>query len=306
MSEQHSSKTYLRTEAHMGTAVSVQVVGHGASQRARRTRDHAMQRAFDWFARVEAVCSRFDGTSELRRVSDTVGIAVPVSEMLFETVQFALAVADATDGAFDPTVGHRMEARGFNRHHRTGEISYPLISPSDDINFRDVELDVHARTITLHRALRLDLGAVAKGLAIDMAARELAPLSDFCINAGGDVLVSGTNANQASWTVGIRHPRDHDVMIETISLSHAAVCTSGDYERGRHILDARTDRDEHNIVSATVIAPSAMVADALATAALVLGTDAGVELLHAQDVRGLLISSTLERFATHDWQSALA
>src|SRR6187455_1916167 len=113
-----------------------------------------------WFERVESVCSRFIAESELRQLSTRIGEAVVASDMLFEVVQFALAVADATGGKFDPTVGHRMEARGFNRSHRTGDVVSAMINAPTDISYRDVSLDANARTITLHRALVLDLGAV--------------------------------------------------------------------------------------------------------------------------------------------------
>ena len=86
--------------------------------------------------------------------------------------------------------------------------------------------------MTLHRPLLLDLGAVAKGLAIDMAARELQPFENFAIDAGGDLYFGGCNAAGEPWSVGIRHPRG-DGLLDTLRVSDAAVCTSGDYER-RH------------------------------------------------------------------------
>src|SRR5262249_32744131 len=166
----------------------------------------------------------------------------------------------------------------------------------------------NAMTITLHRPLHLDLGAVAKGLAIDMAARELGPLGNFAINAGGDVFVSGLNAAHDTWSIGIRHPRDERSLITTIRGTNVAVCTSGDYERKspidpgvHHILDARTGESASEIASVTVIAPVAMVADGLATAAFVLGPDEGLALLERQGVDGLAVTTALERFETSGW-----
>ena len=115
-----------------------------------------------------------------------------------------------------------------------------------------MRLDPHRKTITLLRPLLLDLGAVAKGLAIDMAARELRPFAHFAINAGGDVYVGGRNAQGAPWSVGIRHPRVPGALFDTLRVSDCAVCTSGDYERrcpaeidaaagGHHILDPQLD-----------------------------------------------------------------
>src|SRR6202012_896059 len=108
----------------------------------------------------EVHCSRFDAASELRQL--TIGRRTPASVILFEAVSFALMVAEETDGAFDPTVGGRMVARGFKRHYLTHEITDALES-GDGVSFRDVEINAHDRTILLRRPLTLDLGAVAKG-----------------------------------------------------------------------------------------------------------------------------------------------
>jgi thiamine biosynthesis lipoprotein len=161
----------------------------------------------------------------------------------------------------------------------------------------------------------LDLGAVAKGLAIDMAARALESLGDYAIDAGGDLFVAGRNEAGELWSVGIRHPRLHDRMIETMRVSDCAVCTSGDYERRgtsgeAHIVDPRSGSTgleagrSDSIASVTVIAKSAMLADALATAAFVLGLDEGLRLLERAGVAGVLYSTSLERRATQDFPGA--
>ena len=127
----------------------------------------AAERAFDWFREIEDCCSRFDPRSELSRLCVTVGVEVPVSPILYQAVQFALAIAHETGGAFDPTVGAAIEARGFNRNYLTGEVARNASARgrSGGANYRDVRLDSGSKTITLLRPLLLDLGAVAKGLA---------------------------------------------------------------------------------------------------------------------------------------------
>lgn len=297
------SELLVRTVPMMGTVVTIQVVGHDANQAERDERGAAVARAGEWFAQVEACCTRFDAASELRRLCARVGERVPVSEMLFEPLRFALAVASETDGAFDPTVGGRMESRGFDREHRTGAAARTVGTPAANASWRDVQLDQASRTVTIGRPLTLDLGAVAKGLAIDLAVRELQPFEHFAVDAGGDLYLGGRNADGEPWAVGIRHPRAGHGVIETIRVSNAAVCTSGDYERpgvandgGHHIIDARTGSSAAALASATVVAPTAMVADALATAAFVLGARGGVELLERNGVDGLLFSPSLERF----------
>jgi thiamine biosynthesis lipoprotein len=277
----------------MGTLVTIHIV-HDILRESRDA-DAAITRAFGWFHEIEARCSRFDEKSELRRL--IVGSAIEVSPILFEAIRFSLMVAEESGGAFDPTVGQRMVARGFNREHRVDVIE-------DTVSYRDVRIDAGRRTITLLRPLTLDLGAVAKGLAVDAAARELKAFQDFAIDAGGDLYLGGSNERGEPWSVGIRHPREDDAVIATLRVSNQAVCTSGDYERRtpdgaeHHIVDPRTGTSPDSVISATVVAPGAMLADALATAAFVLGPREGVEFLTRSGVDGLIVTSDLKRYET--------
>lgn len=283
----------------MGTIVTVDVV---AAIDDDADCDARMTRALGWFETVERACSRFDPASELRQLSAAPGTAVSVGPILFEAVRFAVAVAHESGGAFDPTIGVAMEVLGFDREYRSGERARSGVADVPAVSYRDVEIDGEARTITLHAPLVLDLGAVAKGLAIDMAARELAPLRDFMIDAGGDLYAGGCNARGKTWSIGIRHPRRDGEWIETVTAMDCAVCTSGDYERatanGHHLIDPVTREPAATLASATVIAPTAMVADALATAAFVLGPKDGLRLLERQGVEGLLLTPALDRHAT--------
>jgi len=282
----------------MGTIVSIQVVSGSCDA------EGAIGDAFAWFHEIEARCTRFDEQSELMQLCARVGEAVPASAILFEAVQFAMAVAEETDGAFDPTVGHRIAARGFDREHRTGRILASAVPVSERPTWRDVHLDPDRRTIMLRCPMILDLGAVAKGLAVDAAARELASFRDFAIDAGGDLYLGGLNPLGEPWTVGIRHPRRHGELIDTLRVSNQAVCTSGDYERGPHILDPRTEGTAQSVASATVVAGGAMLADALATAAFVLGPRDGIELLTRMGVDGLIVTPGMERYETRGVRGA--
>jgi len=264
-------------------------------------------RALDWFDRVERTCSRFDPDSELNRLTAHVGEPVPVSDILFEAVRFAVAVAEASNGAFDPTVGHALAGAGFDREHRTGR-RIAAQAADDRASYRDIETDQHEKTLTLGKPLSLDLGGVAKGLAVDLAARALLDdgFENFVIEAGGDLYLAGRNANDEPWSVGIRHPRDSNEIIERLRVSDSAVCTSGDYERiaaaagdiTHHIFDPRTHRSAADVASVTVIAPSAITADALSTAAFVLGPFHGIEFLRDHSVCGFLYTTSLDRFST--------
>jgi thiamine biosynthesis lipoprotein len=302
-----SDSSYVYSTALMGTVVRIEVVGYDANESQKVERQRGVERAIEWFHDIETCCSRFDPKSELRQLTEQVGIAVPASDVLLEIVRFAVALAEETDGAFDPTIGRRMEERGFDREYQTGRVVRTTIDSEDTVSYRDVQIDSTERTITLLRGLVLDLSAVAKGFAVDMAARELANFENFAIDAGGDLYLGGCNARGEPWSVGIRHPRDENMIIDTLRVSNTAVCTSGDYERrspaevgaeGHHIMDARTGESATEAASVTVVAPLAMVADGLATAAFVLGPARGIELLERHGVRGLIVTPSLERYAT--------
>lgn len=319
--------SYVHSFAAMGTVVSIRVVGHGDDPAAAAERKAAVERAAGWFSHVEACCSRFDAQSELRRLSETVGEPVVVSDVLFETVQFALSVSEESGGAFDPTVGAEVEARGFDQDYRSGATVRSAVRGESGVTYRDVILDHASRTITLARPLLLDLSAVAKGLAVDLAARELEPFANFAIDAGGDLYLAGRNDRDEAWAIGIRDPRDGHELVDRLRVSGAAVCTSGDYERpspvgdgSHHIVDPRaatatstaskpkpasSEETDQTASSVTVIAPSAVVADALATAAFVLGPVSGIELLERHGVDGLMLTASGGRFTTSGFVHAL-
>jgi thiamine biosynthesis lipoprotein len=298
-------EVYRRTCVFMGTFVTIEVAGERAGEQYAADTQDLVERGFEWFRQIEERCSRFDERSELMQLTAQAGVPVPVSEILYEAVRFAVAVAEETGGAFDPTVGFQMESKGFNRECRTGKAVRTPLRSSGEVSYRDIRLDPERRAITLARPLILDLGAVAKGLAIDMAARVLQPCASYGIDAGGDLYLGGCRPDGDPWSVGIRHPRQPGALIDAVRVSNRAVCTSGDYERkvsgeggGHHILDPRTGASASDVASVTVVAPSAMLADAVATAAFVLGPADGLRLFDRLGVDGLILTPTLDRFAT--------
>lgn len=115
---------------------------------------------------------------------------------------------------------------------------------------------------------RLDPSGLVKGWAVDRAATLLteAGARRFCVNAGGDVLVRG-----GPWRVGVQHPRERDRVAAVLSLTDAAVATSGAYERGEHIVDPHRRRPPAGTVAVTVLARDLATADAYATAAFAMG-----------------------------------
>lgn len=283
----------------MDTAINIQVVG----DQPRESIEPAVNRAFAWFETVERICTRFDRSSEVMQLLDQVGSPAKISTLLSEVLAFALDLAEQTDGAFDPTIGAVMEQLGFNTHYKTGAIirTGEVTAEAENASYRDVTLDRRAHRVLLRKPLILDLNAVSKGLALDLAARELADFEGACIEAGGDIVVSGHNLAGEVWHIGIQHPRAAGLLAQTLHLTDTAVCTSGDYERrvhvgegdqsSGHILDPRTHRAVADLASVTVVAPTAMAADGLSTAAMVLGRKDGLRFLEEQGVGGLLIAA---------------
>jgi thiamine biosynthesis lipoprotein len=303
---------YQQAGLAMDTVVSLAVVTAGAEAEAKERMAHA----FATFAAVERICSRFDGESEVARLSRTVGVPVPVSSLLFEAIRFAWQVAEATGGAFDPTVGQQLQALGFTHNYLTGERPEAGGDPADagdgadsgaPVSYRDLVLDEVEHTVLLRRPLVIDLGAVAKGLAVDLAARDLAGCEGFVIDAGGDIYAGGCSESGVPWAIGIQDPQRPGGTVTTLRLSDAAVCTSGSYERpspaktgAHHLVDPRTGGSPSDLLSCTVIAPFAMMADAFSTAAFVLGRERGAALLAEAGLRGLFIDRAGVLHATPD------
>lgn len=299
--------TITRSAISMDTVISIKVVSsHPVAEI-----NLSIDRVFEIFRFVEATCSRFDDESELRRLSLKPGKSQKVSPLLFEAIRMAKEIALMTKGAFDPTIGYMMERAGFLQHYITRQAPGP-IEVASDVNYLNLELDEEETTVTLQKPMLLDLGAIAKGLAVDLAKLELVHYEGFIINAGGDLIVSGLNEKQEPWLVGIQHPIDKDRTICSLRVLDMAICTSGSYERSsavkqgiHHLLDPRTDATRNDLLSCTVIAPHAMLADGLSTAAFILGRKQGKELFTEMGFEGLWITSSLETVMTTGMQRYL-
>ncbi len=284
-----------KTKLYMDTVVDINV----ATTKLNEETEAKIDRAFAAFQQVEQACSRFNPESELMMASQRVGKPVKISPFLFEPLKFALEIARLTDGLFDPTVGKIMEENGFNRQYLTGNV---LNSHSAEaVQYHDVELDPQNHTLLLKKSLIIDLGAVAKGFAIDLAASELKEFEGFVVNAGGDLFAGGVNEKGDPWKIGIQHPYQKEQIIEAIDISDAAVCTSGSYERRNamrpdvhHIVNPETKSSPCEWVSSTVIAPFAMMADGFSTVSFLMDKEKAKSFLEELSLTGLLITPELE------------
>jgi thiamine biosynthesis lipoprotein len=201
-----------------------------------------------------------------------IGIDLPVEGI---DVEPAFAWLGEVDAIFS-TYREDSEISRLDR----GELTLAECRPEvDEVLTRCLALERATRGFFSARpAGRLDPSGLVKGWAVAGAAERLAAAGaeSFCINAGGDVLARGRPAPDRRWRVGIRHPLELDRLAAVVAVEDLAVATSGEYERGAHIVDPHTGAPPTGLLSVTVIGPDAATADAYATAAFAMGADGPV------------------------------
>jgi thiamine biosynthesis lipoprotein len=282
----------------MGTLVEITVIGRDADRAEAAIRD-----AFDEMQRVEGCMSRRIPGSDVSRINEWAGIkAVPASADVLRVIRRAEEISRASEGHFDITIGAVLDLWGFedNGHHvpAKGKVSEVL----DGVGYKTIHVDERASTVKLKKKeMRIDLGGIAKGYAVDRAVELLKSRGyrNMIVNAGGDIRVSGRKIH-GPWVIGIQDPRDRSRILATINAEDISVATSGDYERyfvreGKryhHLLNPFTGFPARLCRSVTILAEDALSADGLATAVFVLGPQKGLHLIEAMDgVEGLIISS---------------
>lgn len=229
------------------------------------------------------------------------GECVTLSEAMEDGVRKARELAVRSGQRFNPAIGRLVEAWQFHRDER------PPAPPPDPAslqallaelpNMNDLEQTPAGCWRSNNPALWLDMGAFAKGLAVDRAADALqtSGIDNSIVNAGGDLVVLGSAAGRP-WRVGIRETRGDGVLAVIESQGREAIFTSGDYERAfeweaaryHHILDPATGMPATGTHSVTVIHADAAVADAAATAIFIAGPDAWLNTARQLDVHQVL------------------
>lgn len=280
----------------MGTQFSVQIAEPVTDEQKQ-----SLQAAVDEaIARVERTMSTYLLESELSRfnASDSTDW-FPVSARLCHAVREALRLSELTGGAFDPTVGPLVNLWGFGPE--PVEIRPPaeaeIEATQARVGYDRLHADCDRPAIRKETPdLFVDLSAYAKGLAVDGVAELLAAdgFRNYVVEIGGELRISGRNAREEPWAVAIETPEPGRSRVHRIvAISDKAVATSGDYrnffeyegERYSHVIDARSGRPPtHDLASVTVVGDSAAIADAMATALMVLGPTEGMELAEREQV----------------------
>jgi len=265
----------------LGTTATLAVAQTCAVDEARRIVDAEL-------AAIDRACSRFRADSELAKLNAARGETSGVSPLLLEALTVALDAARATDGLVDPTVGRTLRLAGYDTTFTVVRDRAELRRPSfvRDPDWREIHLDRRHATISFPPSVELDLGATAKALAADRAARAAfeATRVGVLVSLGGDIAVAG-EPPPSGWPIRIAddHAAGPETSGPTVLLSAGGLATSSVTVRRwrtsvgelHHIVDPRTGRPASGCWrTVTVAASSCVAANTASTAAIVLGEDA--------------------------------
>jgi thiamine biosynthesis lipoprotein len=273
-----------------GMGVQVRLVMYTTDEPAAK---NAAKAAFARVAELEGVMSDYQRDSELMRVCDKAGSgeAVAVSADLFNVLAYADQISEASDGAFDVTVGPLVQLWRKSRKSGVMPDAGELASAREKVGYRLMKLDRKNQTVELTKpGMRLDLGGIGKGYAGDEAIRVLREhgVKSALFEAGGDIVVSAAPPDEPDgWKIETQEG-------QKLSLANSAISTSGYTEQFveidgvpySHVVDPHTGIGLTNQFAATIVARRGITTDALSTAATVLGPQRSEPLLKRFDARG--------------------
>lgn len=281
--------------------------GHvfGTYYNLRYSADHDLQAAIDSaFSAFDASLSMFNPHSVLSAVNQN---RDTMTDARFEQMfAMAMEVSRLSHGAFDITVAPLVNLWGFGFKHREDVTPERVDSARQLIGFTRVRLVDH-HILKDDPRIMLDAGAVAKGQACDVLAEVLREhgAENYLVDIGGEVVAHGVNSKGEPWHIGITRPDDdpegqNDQLQDIVATTDICMATSGNYrnfyyegeQRRSHTIDPRTGYPvQHSLLSATIVAPSCMQADALATASMVLGADSALLLMQQAGAKAYFILS---------------
>jgi thiamine biosynthesis lipoprotein len=277
------SNLFKYHQVAMGTVVEITIVGED-EEAAKK----AALQAFQEIKRIEQLMSPWIESSDVSRINQSSGKEwVKVSPETFKVIQKAKEISELSEGGFDITVGPLTQLWRMAREKKVLPPVEELKQKLDLVNFKNMMMDQEGKVFLKKREMAIDLGGIAKGYAGDRAFELLNSLGykNLIVNAGGDLRTGGLKVDQP-WTIGIQDPRASQKMMARVSVSDAAIATSGDYEkffiyqgkRYHHIFNPRDGFPTEGCQSVTILCKEGMVADALATAVFVLGPEKGYAL----------------------------
>ncbi len=279
----------------MGTRIMVQLWADD-----RVAGEQAIDAVMADMQHVDETMSTYKPTSEVSKVNaEAADRPVPISPDLYALLDTALEYSRITEGAFDITYASVGYMYDFRAHVRPTDQQIRSALPA--VNFRHVLLDPKQQTVRFtQRGVRIDLGGIAKGWAVDrgIAILQQRGYTHALVNAGGDSRVIGDRRGQP-WVIGISDPNHPERYFTRVPLTDTAYSTSGDYERYydengvryHHIIDPHTGHSASRVRSATVIAPTATRTDGLSKTAFVLGAEEALRIYGTlPDVEAILVT----------------
>lgn len=253
--------------------------------------------------RIERLLTTYSDDSETARINAHAGIGpVRVSPETFGLIERSIRISKLTQGAFDITYGS-IDKRLWNFDPAMTSLPDPETARAMVrlIDYRKIELDGQKHTVYLpEKGMRIGFGGIGKGYAAEMAKIVLRQMgvTSGVVNASGDLAAWGYQPDGEPWTIGIVNPNVAGTVFSTLSVTDMALATSGNYEKyaiigGRrysHTIDPRTGLPVTGIKSVTILCPNAEIADALATPVMVMGVQAGLDMINQlQHIEAILI-----------------
>lgn len=293
----------------MGTTVSMTLL-HSSKDEA----EEAAGFAFEEIERLTRLLNRFDDASAIGRLNRE-GSLKDINPEITEVISNALKFSRLTYGAFDISVKPVVDL--FAKRFSKDKNGYPgdreLRRVLDKVGFDKIEMN--GRAIRFKKPdMGITLDGIAKGYIVDKASRILLNrnIGNHLINAGGDIRAMGTLRDRRPWTVAIQDPEKKRETPDMIRLTDAAIATSGNYEvffdrekMFHHIVDPGTGLSPLASTSVSVIAPTAMEADALATSVFVMNPDRGTRFINSvPKCESLVISRSNKKIRSAGWESA--
>jgi thiamine biosynthesis lipoprotein len=243
----------------------------------------------DDMRRIDDLMSHYKPESQLSKINQHAADApVVVDKELFDLIKLSTHYSEITEGAFDITYASVGYLYNYPNHIHPTEEQIKAALPA--VNWRNMKFDdAHHSVFFEHKGMRIDLGGIGKGYAVDHGIEILQKrgIQHAVVTAGGDTRIIGDHMGRA-WLVAIRHPDDPNKVVTRIPLSDAAMSTSGDYERYfdengvryHHIIDPRTGHSASKVRSATIIGPTATQTDGMSKTAFVLGAEKALEIIN--------------------------
>ena len=297
-----STPGLLRSLPIMGTAVECQAF-HALPGQTRP----AVGAAFAAVEQVDRDMSLYRPESDVGRLNRLAAQQdMTIRGSTAAVLRESLRVARASHGALDVTVSPLLARWGFHSVRQEAPGPQQLEAVLASIDYRYVHLDDVSGTVRLARSgVQLDFGGIAKGYAVDRAVEAIRAHGVYqgMVNAGGDLRLLGHHPDGNPWVVGVQHPLTPARLLLALSLDGGAVATSGNYMRYRvyngrrygHLLHPQHGYPADTALSMTVVAPTAMRADALATAALVMGRDGLAWLRGQPGVEAIMVTRSPTR-----------